>query len=629
MRKLLSLLFGVFVFNVFVHAQDSVVSWMANLEKTSESEYTLHLKALIKKQWRLYADNSSLDVPAPHITLEAGTAILTGRLEQHSVAKSLHDPVFSASAKGFEKEAVFLQKLRLTGDVFPLVIRIESFCSDGKSFVPLVQEVKLELPGKTVGSIKPDLLITNIDAPLAACGKTTVAGKGWFSVFLLGIGGGLLALLTPCVFPMVPVTVSFFTNKSKNKQQAVRNGLLYGIFILAIYILASVPFHLADEINPQLLNAISTNAWVNLFFFAVFILFALSFFGLFEITLPSRFVNSTGSKGGIFFMALTLVLVSFSCTGPILGSLLVSQLSGGANELTAGMAGFGVALALPFGLFAMFPQWLKRLPKSGGWMETFKKVLAFVELALALKFLSNADLVEHWGLLKRETFIAIWIVIVACLFIYLMGWFNYKRTENVKTVFFSTRKLFAVFVLAFGIYLMTGILSPEKNKLALLSGFPPPTSYGVFAAGSNENKTDVVPQVRNDLEKAIALAKQSNKPLLVDFTGWACVNCRKMEELVWTGDGVRTMINENYILVSLYVDDRKKLPTGETVGNKWARFQSENFKQASQPLYVLLSPEQELLNHPIGYTPDETTYEAWLQCGLDAYEQKKKLVAVN
>jgi thiol:disulfide interchange protein DsbD len=431
---------------------------------------------------------------------------------------------------------------------------------------------------------------------------------------------------------MIPVTVSFFTKRSKTRKQGIQNGLIYGLSIFLIYVLASVPFHIAGNVQPEIFNSISTNAWLNIAFFAIFIFFSISFFGYFEISLPSGIANKAdaksglGSLGGIFFMAITLAIVSFSCTGPILGTLLVGSLQGGAWALTQGMAGFGLALALPFTLFAIFPQWLQSLPKSGGWLDTVKKVLAFVELALAFKFLSNADLVQHWGLLKREVFIGIWILISLGLTAYLFGFLLLPHDVKGQKIALG-RKLFGGLALGFALYLGAGLMPQNANNLKLLSGFPPPTHYSLFASDSLSHglKADVV----NDYTKALAMAKAQQKPILIDFTGWACVNCRKMEEQVWTDPAVQNFIQENYILLSLYVDDRANLPVAErfvyttqggqqkqinTVADLWATFETENFNQSSQPLYAVLSPDQVLQSNPIGYTPDIQQYLEWLKC---------------
>jgi thiol:disulfide interchange protein DsbD len=472
-------------------------------------------------------------------------------------------------------------------------------------------------------------------APATACATavaTTNTSSSPWELLLLGFLGGLIALITPCVFPMIPVTVSFFTKRSKTRKQGIKNGLLYGLSIFLIYVLASLPFHIVGNVQPEIFNSISTNPWLNIIFFIIFIFFSISFFGFFEISLPTGIANKADSKSGlgsiagIFFMAITLAIVSFSCTGPILGTLLVGSLQGGAWALTYGMAGFGLALALPFTLFAIFPQWLQSLPKSGGWLDTVKKVLAFLELALAFKFLSNADLVQHWGLLKREVFIGIWAIISIALALYLIG--KLLLPHDVKGEKISGgRKLGAVLAFAFGIILIVGIAPKNTYLLKFLSGFPPPTHYSLFA--NTAEQAGLHANVVNDYEKAVLLSKQENKPILIDFTGWACVNCRKMEENVWTDPEVMSFIQNNFILVSLYVDDKALLPVDKrfnyttkagdkkeitSVGDLWATFQAENFNQSSQPLYVVMSSDQKLLSNPVGYTPNAKEYLNWLQC---------------
>jgi thiol:disulfide interchange protein DsbD len=381
------------------------------------------------------------------------------------------------------------------------------------------------------------------------------------------------------------------------------------------------------------LNNLATNVVLNVVFFVVFVVFALSFFGYFELTLPSGWGNSTDEASrstgviGIFFMALTLAIVSFSCTGPILGSLLAGSLGaeGGATQLTVGMLGFGVALGLPFGLFALFPNTLKALPKSGGWMTTVKVVLGFLELALALKFLSNADLVGHWGLLKREIFIALWAILSIALTLYLFG--VYRFPHESKTPLSTARKAIAGLALLGSVYLLFGLFS-EKNQLRFLSGFPPPEFYSIFEQDSD---CPLGLDCYNDFETGKQAALASGKPILLDFTGWACVNCRRMEENVWADPSVYPVLRDEYVLISLYVDDREPLPDSEafsfqyadgkvksirTVGNKWATFQALNFNTASQPFYVQLTADGQLLTTPIQYT-DTATFRDWLTQGLE------------
>ena len=440
---------------------------------------------------------------------------------------------------------------------------------------------------------------------------------------------------------MIPLTVSFFTKKASSKKSGIRNAFLYGFFIFLIYILISLPFHFLEKLNPAILNNISTNVYLNVLFFAVFIFFAFSFFGYYEITLPSAISSKADSKAGagniigIFFMALTLAVVSFSCTGPILGSLLAGSLSGdgGAMRLTFGMAGFGLALALPFALFALFPNWLNSLPKSGGWLNTIKVALGFIELALAFKFLSNADLVMHWGILKREIFIGIWIIIGTGLTFYLFGLIRFKHDSPVKKLSI-TRIVFGILSALFTLYLVPGVTNTKWANLTLISGFPPPLYYSIF-----QKESDCVLGLNctRDYEEGLKMARTEHKPILLDFTGYACVNCRRMEENVWSKPEVYKLMKEKFIVISLYVDDKKKLPAEEqfsyttkegiqkeinTVGDKWATFETENFTNNAQPWYAILNNDEVLLTHPVGYTPSVTEYLQWLQCGVDAFEKK-------
>jgi thiol:disulfide interchange protein DsbD len=377
----------------------------------------------------------------------------------------------------------------------------------------------------------------------------------------------------------------------------------------------------------------------------IFIVFALSFFGLFEITLPSSLSGradakaGTGNIIGIFFMALTLAIVSFSCTGPILGSLLVGSLTGGAVQLTAGMGGFGLALALPFTLFALFPNWLSSLPKSGGWLNSVKVVLGFIEVALAVKFLSNADLVMHWGLLKREVFIGIWVLAGAGTTLYLLGVIKFPHDSPVKKLS-NGRITLAVIFGIITIYLVPGLTNTKMANLKLISGFPPPLYYSIYQSGEcilNLNCS-------HDYEEGLKMARAENKPMLLDFTGYACVNCRRMEENVWSDPEVYKTMKEKFIIVSLYVDDKKKLPAARqftyttregtqkeiiSVGDKWATFETENFKNNAQPLYAIVNGDEILMNNPVGYTPVIKEYKAWLQCGLDAFEKVRNKQAAH
>ena len=486
---------------------------------------------------------------------------------------------------------------------------------DDKSIL-LAEKLRLNLKNKSL---------------LSSLNSAQVKEVSVLHIFILGFLGGLLALFTPCVFPMIPLTVSFFTKHSSNKKKGITNAIFYGFFIILIYLGLSIPFHFLDSLDPEILNSISTNVWLNVFFFIIFVVFAFSFFGYYEITLPHRWSNKMDSASqvggflGIFFMAMTLVLVSFSCTGPILGSLLAGSLTvrEGAMQLTMGMFGFGLALALPFALFALFPRLLESLPKSGGWLTTVKVVLGFVELALAFKFLSNADLVSHWGFLRREVFIGIWVVIFSILALYFFGGIKFPHESRKKSNY--TRTFLGICIGGFVIYLISGI--QKDATLKLLSGFPPPSFYSVYTQHSD---CPLGLNCIKDFDKGLAIAKAEGKPILLDFTGWACVNCRKMEENVWSDPRVYSMIKDNYVLISLYIDDRKALDEKDrfrininsdylksinTVGDKWATFQYLNFDTASQPYYVTMSPDLKILNSPKQYANTEEYY-SWLKESL-------------
>ncbi|MBX2925988.1 MAG: thioredoxin family protein [Chitinophagaceae bacterium] len=631
-------------FPVFALTQSQPLQWQVKANKINDSSYNLSAQITIQPDWHIYAEtDADIGIDALQLNWDNENIIPDGNPAVSAVKVTIADPVFDNKKMPVYSSGTFslTQKISIRGTVpASLKIGLKGFASSNAEFIPIDEPGQaVFFEGGVEQSSKDKIKLTAVDLknPVQPCGDAHAGDKNIWIVFLLGLGGGFIALLTPCVFPMIPVTVSFFTNRASNKSQAVKNGILYGFFIFLIYVLASLPFHLIGNVQPEIFNNISTNAWLNVFFFIVFIIFAISFFGYFEITLPSGFAGKAdaksdlGSASGIFFMALTLVIVSFSCTGVILGTLLVGTASDGAWSLTAGMAGFGTALALPFALFAIFPNWLKSLPKSGGWLDTVKKILAFVELALAFKFLSNADLVEHWGLLKREVFIGIWLLISLGLAVYLFGWLRLPHDYKGQKIS-AGRKILGGITFLFALYLVPGLTNTPYANLKLLSGFPPPLSYSLY-----HNDKGVEAIVINDYDKAVQLSKEQNKPILIDFTGWACVNCRRMEEQVWTQPEISSIINEKFILVSLYVDDRKKLPATErftyrpangnekeiiTVGDKWATFQSENFSQVTQPLYVVLSPDEKLMTHPVGYTPDVKKYQDWLNCGLKAFGSK-------
>ena len=650
-NRIVSLLTSfLFFFHLLGFAQDSsVVNWQATGKKIGEGQYEIHVKGTIKAGWHVYAKpNLSAELEGLKITFSDSSILINGGQEITGNFKTITDKIFNTASEVAEKELEVIQKITLSGAVPAKLKAVLLYnTANSESFIPEEKKVEIEMEGGVDMSASNRIFIPTIDLnnPINACGGTGISAResgsgALFTIFLLGFLGGLVALITPCVFPMIPLTVSFFTKKAITKKQGIFNATLYGFFIFLIYVLLSVPFYFLDSASPEILNSVSTNPWLNVTFFAVFIVFALSFFGLFDITLPSSFSGKADAKAGtgniigIFFMALTLAIVSFSCTGPILGSLLVGSLTGGAIQLTVGMGGFGLALALPFALFALFPHWLKSLPKSGGWLNSVKVVLGFVEVALAIKFLSNADLVMHWGLVKREVFIGIWILAGAGTTLYLLGKIKFPHDSPIKKLS-KARIILAMVFAAFTIYLMPGLSNTKGANLTLISGFPPPLCYSVYKNPVNCENFEPL----KDYELALQKAKAQNKPILIDFTGYACVNCRRMEENVWSNEEVMSIMRDKYIVVSLYVDDKKNLPAAKqftyttkdgiekeiiTVGNKWATFETENFKNNAQPLYAILNADEILLNNPVGYTPNIQEYKDWLLCGLNAFEKSKK-----
>ena len=620
------------------HEEENPVVWTFSQEKLSEGEYLLTFHGKIAPKWHVYSQNNPKGGALPMVITYTTEGIeLVGDSKEEGLQKAFND-IFGVDELFFEKEIKITQKVKLTdpnvkhikGNIFCQAC-IDVCINLKEDFVFSLDGSAAQVEQKQVDARSEDMA-KQLEIPLKnkeLIGETQKESN-WM-VFILGFLGGFIALLTPCVFPMIPLTVSFFTKQSKTRKKGIFNAFLYGFFILLIYVLLSIPFHFLDNIDPEILNTISTNVWLNVAFFVIFVIFAFSFFGFYEITLPSSWGNkmdnasNVGGIIGIFFMALTLAIVSFSCTGPILGSLLAGSLSsGGAIQLTLGMAGFGLSLALPFVLFALFPSWLNSLPKSGGWMTTAKVFLGFLELAFALKFLSNADLVQHWGLLKREVFVGLWFVLFALLTLYLFGVIRFPHDEPRRPLlqYSKGRLLIGVLSAAFSVYLLLGLFG--KNSLRLLSGFPPPESYAIF---HKEQKSEQI--IFKDYHEGMAYAKAHNMPVLLDFTGWACVNCRKMEEHVWTDPEVKKLMQQ-YVLISLYVDDKEELPKDKqfdfkhrngrveyikTIGDKWATFQEVNFSSASQPYYVLLSPDAELLSTPVQYV-DVETYKEWLKKGV-------------
>jgi len=655
MKKFISILILLFAINIQAQTEDNPILWNTSVKKISDTEYNLVITAKILDKWHLYSQYNPENASLPLFIFadENANFKLLGKAKESETHKE-YSETWEKEEIFFKDKAIITQKIQLTDPEISVIklnvtgqvckevcLQVDERFTFSLNGAELEKEVVVIDEKSKAQTNNLKLNLKNTSLLKNSTEENSANGSGLFNIFFLGFVGGLLALLTPCVFPMIPLTVSFFTKQSQNKTKGIINAILYGVFIVVIYILLSIPFHFLDNLDPEILNTISTNVWLNIFFFAILVFFAGSFFGFYEITLPSSWGNKMDSASGvggvigIFFMALTLAIVSFSCTGPILGSLLAGSLTsdGGAFQLTAGMSGFGLALALPFALFALFPSWLNSLPKSGGWLNTTKVVLGFLELALAFKFLSNADLVSHWDFLKREVFIGIWIVIFIGLALYLFGKIKFPHDSPIKKLSFS-RISFGVLIMAFVIYLAPGVLKNPTWNLNLLSGFPPPQFYSVYEQESN---CPLGLDCYKDFEEGLAAAKIANKPILLDFTGWACVNCRKMEENVWSEPDIYQILKEEYVLISLYVDDNEKelpkeqqfdylRPNGNikkiiTVGDKWATFQTVNFKTASQPYYVLMTPDLEILNSPLQYT-DRDTYYRWLKESLVTFRER-------
>lgn len=674
----------LFIITIFSAQIKNPVKFKFDVNPVGKDEYEAVLTATIEDKWHIYSQDLPPDSGIPtefKITSKQGIQLI-GKVQEIGKKHDEFSEAFGAQIVYYSNKVVFKQKFKPKDASKPATITAEIIyqtCNDRVCLAPNTLEFEKQIEGnKTVasdekvdkikdtvyeiapaGEVGTVLKPTNIETPAVAkqdglkinsldfknpltnCG--TVQEKpnddNWL-VLGLGFLGGLIALLTPCVFPMIPLTVSFFTKGNKDKAKGKRDAVIYGFFILLIFVLLSIPFHIIDGISGNIFNQISTNIWLNLFFFAIFLFFALSFFGYYEITLPSSIANKSskaeeaGGLIGIFFMALTLVIVSFSCTGPILGSLLGGVVAGATNVptlLTFALAGFGLAWALVFGLLALFPQALQSLPKSGGWMNTVKVVLGFIELALALKFLSKADLVSKTFLLKRELFIALWIVIAIGLVVYLFGKIRFPHDDK-KPKISLTRRILGVFGILFIGYLIQGLIPSEKPKLQMLSGILPPLNVSYFH--KEEDGILGLKPYHNYFE-AIEVAKKENKPVLIDFTGYGCENCRKMEEFVWSQDDVLPILQNDLIIASVYVDDKEELPENEqikidmgegqmkkvkTIGDKWSLFQQVNFNNNSQPHYVLVTPDQKVINSPVsGYMPKED-FKKFLKCGIDYFK---------
>ena len=639
MRNILSFLIAfLIVAPTWAQIQDPV-KWSFEVEAVDENEVDLIIHANIDEGWHLYSQNvEGGPVPTSFTFFDNENIKLKGNVSEGEPHEE-YDPNFETVLKFFDKQVDFKQRIKLLSEETTLLKGELSFmvCNDVMCLPPEWVDIEVVLPAAEKVSL-----------------GTQAKNEGIWSIFLIAFLSGFVALLTPCVFPMIPMTVSFFTKQSKTKAAGIRNAIVYGLSIIGIYVILGVA--VSAIFGADALNNMATNVYFNIGFFLLLVIFAASFLGAFEITVPNSWINKADSASdrggllGIFFMAFTLALVSFSCTGPIVGTLLVEAASGGSYVgPIVGMFGFSLAIALPFALFAAFPGWLNSLPKSGGWLNSVKVVLGFLELALAFKFLSNADLVLQTHLLEREVFIAIWIVIFALLTMYLLG--KLKLSHDSDLPYVSVSRLFmATLTGAFTVYMIPGLWGAP---LKIINAFPPPmhyseSPYGVgntqsgvmLSAHSEEEGQHLGPQgimVFHDYETGLEYARMVNKPVMLDFTGWACVNCRKMEEQVWSDSEVKNILSEDLVLISLYVDERTKLPATEqyettiagkvkkvrTVGDKWTVMQAERYKINSQPYYLVLDHDEKPLIEAANYQDHGSVevFKDWLKRGLEAFEK--------
>ena len=670
--------FVLLLFAVAVQAQiQDPVKFNSELKILAADEAEVVFTAAIDKGWHVYSTDLGDGGPisATFNVEKISGAEVVGKLKPVGKEISTFDKLFEMKVRYFENTAQFVQKLKLTGGAYQIEGYLEYGACNDENCLPPTQ-VPFKFSGKAEGAAKeaaaaaaetkaeeqpakqetvsgtaPVAAIGGADGPteikvadkvdlwkpviseLNSLGETTSQeDMSWIYIFITGFAGGLLALFTPCVWPIIPMTVSFFLKRSKDKKKGIRDAWTYGASIVVIYVTLGLAITLI--FGASALNALSTNAVFNILFCLMLVVFAASFFGAFEITLPSKWSTAVDSKAeatsgllSIFLMAFTLSLVSFSCTGPIIGFLLVQVSTTGSVVAPAiGMLGFAIALALPFTLFALFPSWLKSMPKSGGWMNIIKVTLGFLELAFALKFLSVADLAYGWRILDRETFLALWIVLFALLGFYLLGKIKFPHDDDDSKV--SVPRFFmALASLAFAVYMVPGLWGAP---LKAVSAFAPPMQTQDFNLYNNE-----VHAKFDDYDLGMEYARQHGKPVMLDFTGYGCVNCRKMELAVWTNPKVSDIINNDYVLITLYVDNKTPLPspvkivengterTLRTVGDKWSYLQRVKFGANAQPFYVLIDNEGKPLNKSYSYDEDIPKYIEFLQTGLENYKKEK------
>ncbi|MCZ8228790.1 thioredoxin family protein [Flavobacterium sp.] len=650
------------------------VKWTTKIEQKSATNFIITFNATIENEWHVYSQFTPDGGPLPlevNFKNQKGNYTLVGKAKE-SKTRTAYNDIFEVNETFFEKKVQITQEISLVNKGVKTIEVELNFqaCKEvcinlEKKFSIAIPELKnattTASPTTPINDLVKDTTEQTIDSATTvvadtvkdsvatetsqiAPAKSATTEHGLWAIFFIAFLSGFAALLTPCVFPMIPMTVSFFTKQSKNKAAGIRNAIIYGISIIVIYV--GLGLLVTWIFGADALNALSTNVWFNLIFFILLVVFATSFLGAFEIMLPNSWANKVDSQAdrggiiGILFMALALAIVSFSCTGPIVGTLLVEAASKGGIAPVVGMLGFSLALALPFMLFAMFPGWLNSLPKSGGWLNTVKVVLGFLELALAFKFLSNADLVLQLHLLEREVFIAIWIAIFGALSLYLFGKITLPHDSPVGHI--SVGRLYmGLLSLVFTFYLIPGLWGAP---LKFINAFPPPMEYSESPMGFGGSSTSVATKelpdggkigphgivVFDDYEEGLAYAKKVNKPIMLDFTGFACVNCRKMENNVWSNPNVLSILKEKVVVISLYVDDKRELPKNEqffskateseieTIGDKWTDFMITRYKTNTQPLYVLTDLEGKSLNtkQPTISFVDVEEYEAWLKAGI-------------
>jgi thiol:disulfide interchange protein DsbD len=640
---------------------ENPVKWSYSAQKTDKNEANILIKADIQKGWHLYSQfiEDGGPIPTSFTFSPSKDYQVLGKVSESPKAVTAFDTNFGMKVAWHETQVTFTQKIKTTSDKFTLKGVLEyTVCNDNKCLPPTEQEFSIPVDVSeaatvtTVETATPSAVntTTTLEEPKTIAGPES--SDSLWAIFIAGFLGGLAAFFMPCIYPMIPLTVSFFTKKSSSRAKGIRIAVLYGIFIVAIYV--SLGLVITLLFGTSALNEAASSATFNLLFFALLLIFALSFLGAFEITLPAALVNKMDAESnrsgliGLFFMSFTLALVSFSCTGPIIGTLLVDAVSKGAYLGPAmGMFGFSLALAIPFTLFAIFPSWLKEMPKSGGWLNTVKVSLGFLELALAFKFLSNVDLAYHWGILNRDIFLIIWIVIFAFWGLYLLGKIKLAHDSDISFISL-TRLLFAMLIWGFTLYMVPGLWGAP---LKAINAWLPPAStqefdlYSKQFTGSVSTETATkkyanlfhAPYGLNayyDYEEGLAAAKQQNKAVLLDFTGWSCTNCRKMEASVWADAEVLKRLKNDYILISLYVDDKTALAENEkytstfsgktikTLGQKWSDFQASTFGTNSQPYYVLVDTEGKQLVAPQAFNLDINNYIRFLDSGKAAFNKK-------